>query len=94
MLDPTQRLWRPRLLSASRYRSALVWLARRVLPLQLPHVVLAKGHAGDAPMTKILQDHVKQTIAPFKYPRRVLYREALPKTQTGKIQRFQLRDGK
>lgn len=56
------------------------------------HVVLAKGKEGDALMTKVLQDHVKSVIAPYKYPRRIIYREALPKTQTGKIQRFRLRD--
>ena len=56
------------------------------------HVVLAKGHSGDTLMTKILQDHVKSVIAPFKYPRRIVYRDALPKTQTGKIQRFRLRN--
>lgn len=55
------------------------------------HVVLAPGHAGDALMVKILQDHVKKVIAPFKYPRSVIFSKALPKTQTGKIQRFQLR---
>ncbi|WP_151719367.1 AMP-binding protein [Gemmobacter serpentinus] len=55
------------------------------------HVVLAPGHAGDALMVKALQDHVKQVIAPFKYPRSVVFVAALPKTQTGKIQRFQLR---
>jgi 2-aminobenzoate-CoA ligase len=55
------------------------------------HVVLAPGHTGDALMVKILQDHVKKVIAPFKYPRSVLFTEALPKTLTGKIQRFQLR---
>ncbi len=55
------------------------------------HVVLAPGHTGDALMVRILQDHVKKTIAPFKYPRSVKFVEALPKTQTGKIQRFQLR---
>jgi 2-aminobenzoate-CoA ligase len=36
--------------------------------------------------------HVKQVIAPYKYPRRVLFTAALPKTQTGKIQRFRLRE--
>jgi len=56
------------------------------------HVVLASGQTGDALMTRILQDHVKAVIAPYKYPRRIVYREALPKTQTGKIQRFRLRD--
>ena len=55
------------------------------------HIVLAEGHSGDDQMAKTLQDYVKQTIAPFKYPRSVRFRDALPKTQTGKIQRFQLR---
>ena len=57
------------------------------------HVVLAQGCAGDAVMIKALQDHVKSVIAPYKYPRRVNFVAALPKTQTGKIQRFRLRDG-
>lgn len=57
------------------------------------HVVLAKDQIGDALMTRILQDHVKSVIAPYKYPRRIIYRETLPKTQTGKIQRFRLRSG-
>ncbi len=57
------------------------------------HVVLAPGHTGDALMVKVLQDHVKKVIAPFKYPRSILFTEALPKTLTGKIQRFQLRAG-
>ena len=55
------------------------------------HVVLAEGHAPDALLVKILQDHVKRAIAPYKYPRRVVFTDALPKTQTGKIQRFRLR---
>ncbi|MBK4215082.1 AMP-binding protein [Paracoccus caeni] len=55
------------------------------------HVVLAEGYAGDALMVRVLQDHVKATIAPFKYPRSVVFTDALPKTATGKIQRFQLR---
>ncbi|MFZ5710788.1 MAG: AMP-binding protein [Pseudomonadota bacterium] len=55
------------------------------------HVVLAAGKVGDALMVKLLQDHVKAVIAPYKYPRRVIFTEALPKTQTGKIQRFRLR---
>jgi 2-aminobenzoate-CoA ligase len=40
---------------------------------------------------KRLQDHVKATIAPYKYPRSVKFLDALPKTQTGKIQRYRLR---
>ena len=55
------------------------------------HVVLAEGQVGDALMVKLLQDHVKAVIAPYKYPRRVIFTPALPKTQTGKIQRFRLR---
>ncbi|NEY89361.1 AMP-binding protein [Tabrizicola oligotrophica] len=55
------------------------------------HVVLAEGRVGDARMIKLLQDHVKLTIAPYKYPRRVIFVQALPKTQTGKIQRFKLK---
>jgi len=55
------------------------------------HVVLAKGVGADDDCIKRLQDHVKQTIAPFKYPRSVVFTNALPKTQTGKIQRFRLR---
>lgn len=57
------------------------------------HVVLASGQTGDALMVKRLQDHVKAVIAPYKYPRRVIFTPALPKTQTGKIQRFRLREG-
>lgn len=56
------------------------------------HVVLAEGHRRDAEMIKILQDHVKLSIAPYKYPRRVIFTDALPKTATGKIQRFRLRE--
>lgn len=55
------------------------------------YVVLAEGNAADDAMKKRLQDHVKATIAPYKYPRIVNFVEALPKTQTGKIQRFELR---
>ena len=57
------------------------------------HVVLRDGLAPSAECAKRLQDHVKATIAPFKYPRSVKFIEALPKTQTGKIQRFRLRQG-
>jgi 2-aminobenzoate-CoA ligase len=55
------------------------------------HVVLRDGVVPGAECAKRLQDHVKATIAPFKYPRSVRFIEALPKTQTGKIQRFRLR---
>jgi 2-aminobenzoate-CoA ligase len=55
------------------------------------HVVLAAGHAADEVTVKMLQDHVKAVIAPYKYPRRIVFVDALPKTQTGKIQRFRIR---
>ena len=54
-------------------------------------VVLKPGHSGDAAMTVALQDFVKQTIAPYKYPRAIEYLPALPRTETGKLQRFRLR---
>ena len=54
-------------------------------------VVLKAGHAGDAAMVKALQDHVKASIAPFKYPREVEFVAALPRTETGKLQRFKLK---
>ena len=57
------------------------------------HVVLRPDVAADDATVKRLQDHVKATIAPYKYPRSVKFTTALPKTQTGKIQRFRLREG-
>jgi 2-aminobenzoate-CoA ligase len=57
------------------------------------HVVLQSGVAGDEQTARKLQDHVKAMIAPYKYPRSVKFTDALPKTQTGKIQRFRLRPG-
>ncbi len=54
--------------------------------------VVLKGGAGRSPETaKRLQDHVKATIAPYKYPRSIVFIDALPKTATGKIQRFKLK---
>jgi 2-aminobenzoate-CoA ligase len=55
------------------------------------YVVLRSGVVPDANLTKALQDHVKADIAPYKYPREIAYVEALPKTRTGKLQRFELR---
>lgn len=54
-------------------------------------VVLRAGQVGDAVMVKALQDHVKNTIAPYKYPRAIEFRDVLPRTETGKLQRFRLR---
>jgi 2-aminobenzoate-CoA ligase len=55
-------------------------------------VVLREGVDGDTALVRTLQDHVKQAIAPYKYPRAVEFRDELPRTQTGKLQRFRLRD--
>jgi 2-aminobenzoate-CoA ligase len=55
------------------------------------HVVLKDGVIPGVDAVKRLQDHVKATIAPYKYPRSVKFTAALPKTATGKIQRFRLR---
>jgi len=55
-------------------------------------VVLRDGaDAGEAKAAE-LQDYVKQAIAPYKYPRAVEFRPGLPRTNTGKLQRFRLRD--
>jgi 2-aminobenzoate-CoA ligase len=56
------------------------------------HVVLKPGVEADDACAKRLQDHVKATIAPYKYPRSVKFVSALPRTQTGKIQRFRLKE--
>jgi 2-aminobenzoate-CoA ligase len=55
------------------------------------HVVLTDGIEPCDAQRAVLQDHVKATIAPYKYPRSIRFTDALPKTQTGKIQRFRLR---
>jgi len=54
-------------------------------------VVLKPGFDGDAAMVKTLQDFVKQTVAPYKYPREIVFAATLPRTETGKLQRFRLR---
>ena len=56
------------------------------------HVVLVAGVNASEAVVIRLQEHVKATIAPFKYPRSVVFVESLPKTATGKIQRFRLRE--
>ena len=55
------------------------------------YVVLKPGIEPGEETTKLLQEYVKATIAPYKYPRAVEYVEALPRTETGKLQRFRLR---
>ena len=55
------------------------------------YVVLRAGATADAAARRTLQDYVKAAIAPYKYPRLLEFRDALPKTQTGKLQRYKLR---
>ncbi len=54
-------------------------------------VVLKPGQEAGEAMTRLLQEHVKATLAPFKYPRRIEFVSSLPRTETGKLQRFKLR---
>lgn len=54
-------------------------------------VVLKSGFTGDETMVKTLQEHVKANLAPYKYPRQIEFRTSLPRTETGKLQRFRLR---
>ena len=56
------------------------------------YVVLKPGQVGDAALVDELQTHVKSRLAPYKYPRWVEFIDELPKTATGKIQRFKLRE--
>ena len=55
-------------------------------------VVLGAGHVGNEAMVQTLQDFVKQTVAPYKYPRAISFVDTLPRTQTGKLQRFRLHE--
>jgi 2-aminobenzoate-CoA ligase len=57
------------------------------------YVVPNAGHSPDDALARALQEHVKREIAPYKYPRRVIFVERLPRTETGKLQRFALRQG-
>jgi benzoate-CoA ligase len=54
-------------------------------------VVLKEGYSADVELAGRLKDHVKERLAPFKYPRWIEFVDELPKTATGKIQRFKLR---
>jgi 2-aminobenzoate-CoA ligase len=55
------------------------------------YIVLKPGYSGSPDLTKMLQDYVKNEIAPYKYPRAIAYVTAMPRTNTGKLQRFALR---
>lgn len=55
-------------------------------------IVLRGGHDAREELVKELQDHVKAQIAPYKYPRAIEFVAAMPRTETGKLQRFKLRE--
>jgi 2-aminobenzoate-CoA ligase len=55
-------------------------------------VVLKPGHDGGPALCSELQAFVKQAIAPYKYPRTIEFVDSLPRTETGKLQRFRLRE--
>ena len=55
-------------------------------------VVLRADVSGDEDMARALQDFVKQHAAPYKYPRAIAFTDKLPRTQTGKLQRFKLHE--
>ena len=54
-------------------------------------VVVKSGHGKGAALAAELQEHVKRSIAPYKYPRAIEFVDALPRTETGKLQRFKLK---
>ena len=54
-------------------------------------VVLNAEYVGNEEMAKTLQDFVKQHIAPYKYPRAIEFCDKLPRADTGKVQRYKLR---
>ena len=56
-------------------------------------LVLREGHEPSDSLAREIQDYVKQQVAPYKYPRKVQFVAALPKTQSGKIKRGELRAG-
>ncbi len=55
------------------------------------YCVLKPGHVGDPQMVEALQEHVKRLLAPYKYPRAIEFLDRLPRTETGKLQRYLLR---
>ena len=58
----------------------------------MAYVTLAPGFVPDDDLARELQEFVKQHTAPYKYPRSIVFRDALPKTISGKIRRVELRE--
>ena len=55
-------------------------------------VILAEGFTANEETSKMLQEHVKEITAPYKYPRKIEFVDSLPKTVSGKIRRIELRE--
>jgi len=72
--------------------AAVVGKQEEGLTKTLAYVVLKSGHAGDGALAESLKAFVKDQLAPYKYPRDIRFIDELPKTATGKIQRFKLRE--
>ena len=72
--------------------AAVVGRTEEGLTRTLAYVVLKPGHTGDDAMAGALKAFVKDQLAPYKYPREIRFIAELPKTATGKIQRFKLRE--
>jgi benzoate-CoA ligase len=72
--------------------AAVVGKQEEGLTRTLAYVVLKSGHAGDDALASALKAFVKDQLAPYKYPREIRFIDELPKTATGKIQRFKLRE--
>ena len=71
--------------------AVVAWPDRDGLIKPKAFVVLKAPEKADDTVSRVLQDHVKAKLAPYKYPRWIEFRRDLPKTATGKIQRFKLR---
>jgi benzoate-CoA ligase len=71
--------------------AAVVGKLEEGLTKTLAYVVLKAGHTGDDALAGVLKAFVKDQLAPYKYPREIRFLTELPKTATGKIQRFKLR---
>jgi len=67
------------------------WFDEQKLIKPKAYVVLKLSDSASEELVRVLQEHVKQKLAPYKYPRWIEFRSELPKTATGKIQRFKLR---
>lgn len=81
IIGPLTRMTMPELLAFTRMTGDVV----------KAFCVLKPGHTPSLELVRALQEHVKQTLAPYKYPREIAFVDRLPRTETGKLQRYVLR---